>query len=174
MSHNFSFTIERMDEQVTPAEFKTVREALGFSAQWLADAVQVDQRTVRRWEDGVIPLRADVVDLLRGFDELVDNRVADITNQIFAELGADYLHQEERDDRDFLLSNLGSADWPTAIVPRVDDDLNAINQSETLLAELFLEVSIPLPAALYRAAAGRLYRELKGKVHINYIDAQAS
>lgn len=163
-----------MDEQVTPAEFKTIREALGLSAQWFADAVQVDQRTVRRWEDGVIPLRADAVELLSELENLVDIRVSGIINQLFAELGADFLHEEERVNRDFLLLHLGSADWPTVIVPRVDDDLDAVNQSETLLADMIPEVSIPLPAALYRAAAARLYRELQGKVHIVYIDAQAS
>ena len=33
------------------AEFKTLREALGFSIQDVANLVQVNHRSVRRWED---------------------------------------------------------------------------------------------------------------------------
>ena len=38
---------------MTPAEFKTIRHALGLSAQGLARLLQIsDGRTIRRWEAG--------------------------------------------------------------------------------------------------------------------------
>ncbi|GAA2679815.1 MULTISPECIES: DNA-binding transcriptional regulator [Actinosynnema] len=90
---------------MTPAEFKVLRESLGLSAQWLATAVHVDQRTVRRWQGGAIPLRADVVTLL--------TRIAEWDA---AETGA-----AAKPD------SLPAGDWPVLEIPRVDagvaDDL---------------------------------------------------
>ncbi len=37
---------------MNPAEFKTVSESLGLTAQWLADRFQVNLRTVQYWQSG--------------------------------------------------------------------------------------------------------------------------
>lgn len=50
--------------KMTAAEFKVRREAVGVPAQWIADVLCVGQRTVRRWEDGKMPVRPDVVNLI--------------------------------------------------------------------------------------------------------------
>ena len=37
------------------AQFKTLRESLGVTTQWVADAVQVNLRTAQRWEATLTP-----------------------------------------------------------------------------------------------------------------------
>lgn len=44
------------DERMTAAEFRTVREYLGLTAEWVADQLGVALRTVRRWEHGHSPI----------------------------------------------------------------------------------------------------------------------
>jgi transcriptional regulator with XRE-family HTH domain len=46
---------------LTPAEFKQARKALGLSITALADAFSVNERTVRRWEYGAIPIPGTAV-----------------------------------------------------------------------------------------------------------------
>lgn len=137
---------------MTPADFKTIRESLSLSAQWLADAVHVDQRTVRRWEDGAIPLRADVVELLTDLDAQVEAGVAAELDRVAADLNAG-----KDTDLDHLLESLTPQDWPVIEVPRVDTDVDSTSTADR-----------PLPAAFYRAAAGRLRWALGGRLHITY------
>ncbi|ART74478.1 hypothetical protein BTO20_38405 (plasmid) [Mycobacterium dioxanotrophicus] len=144
---------------MTPADFKTIRESLGLSAQWLADAVGVDQRTVRRWEDGALPLRTDVVALLTQLDKQMDADVTDELARITAELAAG----QDATDVDQLLASLTPQSWPTTTVPRVDTDVD--DPSTT---------GRPLPAAFYRAAAGRLRCALDGRLRITYTAATGS
>ncbi len=98
---------------MNPAEFKKLREALGQSAQWLADTVRVDQRTVRRWEDGAVPLRADVVDLLTRLEHQFEADVDTAMNRLLADLGI-----TGDDDLDDRLDGLSPEDWPALQVPR--------------------------------------------------------
>lgn len=44
------------DERMTDAEFKTVREFLGLTGDWLAAHLHVDPRTIRHWEAGKYPI----------------------------------------------------------------------------------------------------------------------
>ncbi|MFV8160855.1 helix-turn-helix domain-containing protein [Mycobacterium sp. 134] len=137
---------------MTPADFKTIRESLGLSAQWLADAVHVDQRTVRRWEDGVIPLRADVVELLIELDARMEADVARELDRVLSSLGADGGAESAR-----RVESSAPQDWPQVEVPRVDADIRDQPTGEHLL-----------PAAFYRAAAGRLRWALGGRLRIVY------
>lgn len=144
---------------MTPADFKTIRESLGLSAQWLADAVHADQRTVRRWEDGDIPLRADVVELLTRLEHQMDIAIDGEVERILDEFGIDNL--DELDDFD-------PADWPTIEVPRVDTDVDYVEQASVLPGDLLPKGKF-LPSSWYRAAAGRLRAGLSGRLHITYI-----
>lgn len=45
-----------MDEQMTDAEFRCVREWLAVDVEWLAQRLGVADRTVRRWEAGTSPI----------------------------------------------------------------------------------------------------------------------
>jgi transcriptional regulator with XRE-family HTH domain len=58
---------------MTPAEFRTIRESLGLSAQALADIIGITQeRTIRRWEDGTRPLPADAAERLSILDTMAE------------------------------------------------------------------------------------------------------
>jgi transcriptional regulator with XRE-family HTH domain len=137
---------------MTPAEVKVLRESLGLSAQWLADAVGADQRTVRRWEDGAIPLRDDLIALLHELEAQAQADAETILDAILADQGVD-----EVDDLDDLLDAMDEGDWPTLEVPRVDADA--------------LKRPAPygvLPASYWRAVAARVRWELGGRCWIEY------
>lgn len=57
--------------QMTPAELKTLREALGLTCQWLADEAGVSMRTVQYWEAGRTAVPSDVAQILVMLDERV-------------------------------------------------------------------------------------------------------
>lgn len=44
------------DERMTDAEFRTIREWLGVSSEWLAGHLGVSTRTIRHWEAGKYPI----------------------------------------------------------------------------------------------------------------------
>ena len=45
-------------------EFRTIREGLGLTAEFLADHLSINPRTVERWEAGTSPVPAFAVDAL--------------------------------------------------------------------------------------------------------------
>ncbi|MGW3491867.1 helix-turn-helix domain-containing protein [Streptomyces sp. NPDC001054] len=58
-------TVTSSAAEMTPAAFKTAREALGLSDGWLGDHLGVGARTIRRWEAGDTPLPARASEELR-------------------------------------------------------------------------------------------------------------
>ncbi|MEY8205484.1 MAG: DUF1870 family protein [Bermanella sp.] len=67
-----------------PAEFKTLREALGLSISTLVKVIDVDERTLRKWESGKKKLPQGVIDSLVAVDTLVNNSA----DQLFSRLQA--------------------------------------------------------------------------------------
>ncbi|MFT4766323.1 MAG: DNA-binding XRE family transcriptional regulator [Oleispira sp.] len=63
------------------AEFKTLRESLGLTISTLVKIVDVDERTLRKWEAGKKQPPQGVVDTLIGFDDLVNKTVVEIFTQ---------------------------------------------------------------------------------------------
>lgn len=62
---------------MTGAEFKTIRESLGLSAQALADILGVSQeRTIRRWEDGSRAVPVGAAERLLALDQWADTLAA--------------------------------------------------------------------------------------------------
>lgn len=61
---------------MTPAEFKTIRESLGLTAQWIADNAGVKLRTAQYWEAGRMAVPADVASMLDRIDKTLDSTVA--------------------------------------------------------------------------------------------------
>ncbi len=55
-----------------PAEFKTLREALGLSISTLVKVIDVDERTLRKWESGKKKLPQGVIDSLVAVDTLLN------------------------------------------------------------------------------------------------------
>lgn len=53
-------------------EFKTLRESLGLSAQWLANQAGVKLRTIQYWESGRSEPKEDVVNYLLSVDSMFD------------------------------------------------------------------------------------------------------
>ncbi len=73
---------------MTPAEFKTLRESLGLSAQWLADRAGVALRTVQYWEAGRrARIPADVCAILTEIDDKFERAVA-LALEIYIKSGA--------------------------------------------------------------------------------------
>lgn len=64
-----------------PAEFKTLRESLGLSISTLVKVIDVDERTLRKWESGKKQPPQGVVDTLEGFDALVNKTVVEIIDK---------------------------------------------------------------------------------------------
>lgn len=62
---------------MTPAEFKTLRERLGLSAQAFGNLLprRVNDRTVRYWEAGKLPIPADARDFLQDLDRFAEQHV---------------------------------------------------------------------------------------------------
>lgn len=61
-----------------PAEFKTLRESLGLTISTLVKVIDVDERTLRKWESGKKQPPQGVVDTLVGFDALVNKTAAEM------------------------------------------------------------------------------------------------
>lgn len=64
-----------------PAEFKTLREAVGLSISTLVKVIDVDERSIRKWESGKKKLPLDVIESLVGIDQLV----TDTADRMFTE-----------------------------------------------------------------------------------------
>lgn len=64
-----------------PAEFKTLREALGLSISTLVKVIDVDERTIRKWESGKKQPPQGVVDSLNGISDLLSKTVNDMISQ---------------------------------------------------------------------------------------------
>jgi DNA-binding XRE family transcriptional regulator len=63
------------------AEFKTLREAVGLTISTLVKVIDVDERTIRKWESGKKKLPADVIESVVAIDQLL----TDTANQLFIE-----------------------------------------------------------------------------------------
>lgn len=60
-----------------PAEFKTLRESLGLTAQWVCNRAGVALRTLRYWEAGErVKIPKDVCAMLMEVDASFDNAVS--------------------------------------------------------------------------------------------------
>lgn len=64
---------------MTPAELRTLREALGLSHDDVAQLVKVQSRSVKFWEQGNQAVPADVAELLRDMDRNYTATAAQVT-----------------------------------------------------------------------------------------------
>jgi predicted transcriptional regulator len=70
------------DERMTDAEFRCVREWLGLTDKWVAAHLDVDQRTVRRWEAGTSPIPDGVREELEALEAMTGEAVAQAVAQL--------------------------------------------------------------------------------------------
>ncbi len=107
-------------ERMTDAEFRTIREFLGLTGDWLAQHLDVTSRTVRHWEQGKYPIpdgvRLAVEDLeLRTSQfvaELVD-KLADLPDPCVLVYRTDEEHDAAHPEAEF------PASWHRAVIARV-------------------------------------------------------
>ena len=64
---------------MSAAEFKTLREAVGLSISTLVKVIDVDERSIRKWESGKKKVPQDVFDQVAAIDQLI----SDTANTMF-------------------------------------------------------------------------------------------
>jgi transcriptional regulator with XRE-family HTH domain len=69
---------------MTAAELKTYREALGLSAQWLANKVGVSHRSVCYWESGKARVPNDVAELIMALTNNIHRYADEAIKQVNA------------------------------------------------------------------------------------------
>ncbi|MCX4606793.1 YdiL family protein [Streptomyces anulatus] len=112
------------DERMTDAEFRVIREYLGFTPEWLADHLKVSARTVRHWEAGkyAIPdgVRLEVEDLearTAAFVAGVVTKLLDIPEPGVLTYRTDTEYHTAHPDVPF------PASWHRAVVARIAQDV---------------------------------------------------
>lgn len=67
-------------DRMSAAEFRVLREFLGLTTRWMAEHLDVAERTVHRWEDGTSPIplgvQVEVRELAAFTGRIVDGWVA--------------------------------------------------------------------------------------------------
>jgi transcriptional regulator with XRE-family HTH domain len=108
------------DERMTDAEFRTAREFLGLTGEWLADHLGVSARTVRHWEQGKYPIpdgvRLAIEDLERRTGEFIGGCVEKLAG--LADPGV----LVYRNDAEYHQANPDiemPASWHRAVVARI-------------------------------------------------------
>lgn len=110
---------------MTPAEFRSIRDHLGLSHEWLAEAFEVTDRTIRRWESGAAPIPTGVAqrmgELAAQTRRFVQSVVREVRRDPPDPDGARWV-QTYRDDeayRRFAPDGGWSAGWHRAAMQRV-------------------------------------------------------
>lgn len=108
---------EKVKAEISAAQFRATREMLGLSQQDVAGEVEVDRRSVKRWESGEYPVPDEVAEWIiaekAAADYAVRNVVKDILSSEFppATVSLTYYRTQEeydrfgRDDGPFGISN---------------------------------------------------------------------
>lgn len=84
------------------AEFKTIRESIGLSAQFLADLLEVRLRTVQHWEAGRSTIPEDAQETLLDLEGLQD---------VLCATELEFIQENETPKRVVLLRYQNSADY---------------------------------------------------------------
>ena len=62
---------------LTAAEVRAIREGLGVTAEWLADHLDIQTRTVQRWESGANAIKPLAVEALLVLEQQAADQVAE-------------------------------------------------------------------------------------------------
>lgn len=114
---------------MTPAELRVVREFLGLTGEALAHLLGVQDRTVRRWEAGTVPIpdgvRIQVEQLEAVAGETVSQHIdtlMDLPDPTVLTFRSDAeYHQHHPGEADY------PASWHRAIVARIAQDVPALS-----------------------------------------------
>ena len=109
------------DKRMTAAEFRITREYLGLTTAWLADRLDVRERTVHRWEAGEspIPVRVgeDIEAIAAETAGLVGRLIDDCADT--PDRGALLTYRTDADYRAHYPESMFPASWHRAVVARV-------------------------------------------------------
>lgn len=113
-----------VDEPMTDAEFKVVREHLGLTTRWVADHLGVAERSVHRWEAGQTP----VPDGVRRQMEAWEQDTAESIGRAVADLGdardpAVATYRTDEHYRRWEPDAGWPASWHRALVARVAEEV---------------------------------------------------
>lgn len=67
---------------MTPAEFRTMRETLGLTGQWVADRADVSLRAVQYWDEGRWVVPEAVEDMLETIEQTLEAAVEQALEQV--------------------------------------------------------------------------------------------
>ncbi|GAA4391770.1 helix-turn-helix domain-containing protein [Tsukamurella soli] len=67
------------DDRLTAAEVRAIREGLGVTAEWLANHLGVQTRTVQRWESGQSAVKPFAVAAIRRLEAHAEEEVRRLT-----------------------------------------------------------------------------------------------
>lgn len=113
-----------VDEVMSPAELRVVREYLGLTTRWVAEHLDVQERTVHRWESGVSPIPDGVRLQVEAWEADTARTVTagvtaaqDLPEPTVAtyRTDVDYLHHEP--------TGGWSASWHRAVVARIAQEV---------------------------------------------------
>lgn len=133
---------------MTAAEMRTLREALGLPATWLAAQAKVQERTVRHWESGRNAVPDDVAAMLQRIDAAFDTSAGEALRQY----------------ADAALSTAGVPQEVVLLRYRTDEDLWRS-----------LPDMRPLPATAHAAMLYRTWKALAARgaaVRMVYLDVE--
>lgn len=66
-----------MTPALTPAEVRALREGLGVTAEWIAEHLGIQTRTVKRWEAGANAIKPFAVEALLSLESQAADQVAE-------------------------------------------------------------------------------------------------
>jgi len=102
---------------MTGAEFQCAREYLGLPVQWVADSLEVDRRTVYRWERGVFTIPERAAEVMRGWLARTSLAVGKVTLEVAKHTDTPLLATS--DDFDWMGTEGFPASWQRMLCSRV-------------------------------------------------------
>ncbi len=127
---------------MSPAEFRTTREALGLTAQWVANYAKVSLRTAQYWEEGRRVVPPSVEAALEAIDQMLEASVEQALEQV-----------------DTLIAEGSVPDEITLIRYRTDEHLWEFRPDMR-----------PLPSSTHAAMLARLRRALRARGITTFIE----
>jgi transcriptional regulator with XRE-family HTH domain len=121
--------------RMTAAEFKTIRESLGVSIQWLAKEVGVKPRSVMAWESGQTEITASAAHMLERLELAVEIQVDDAVTELLEnpDTPEEITLIRYRNDTEFWQSIPGSkpftATMHAAMLARARRDLKSLGKN---------------------------------------------
>jgi hypothetical protein len=120
------------DERMTDAEFKTVREFLGLTGDWLAAHLGVDPRTVRHWEAGKYPIPDGVRQEIERLEEVTASFIGNVVDALMDMPDPGVIVY--RNDAEYHAAHPEiefPASWHRAVVARVAQEVPALRIAYT-------------------------------------------